>query len=313
MSRGVTVLSIVAAALAVGIWWGGHEEIGSDERLFLSNRIPLLDAPPADAHHFVSRFLGKQPVLMRAACDGWDALHLWQNDAYLEKTAGKTLFNVEFSSSRLFGDAVPHWGFELMSLSQFANRYRSNSTHFLYLNGAIPSVLHGDFSLPAYVPCMRDAHPPYQRLINMWWGRGGETSTLHVDLQDNILHMVRGSKRVVLFAPNQTRYLYERLDFARTETRVSPVLNVWRKNAAQFPLYEQAEMHVVHVQQGQALYIPALWWHHVESIAAPQGGNIAVNIWWDHFGYAAQGLDHVYQTGTEQLWEEMQSHKPLCS
>merc|ERR1711991_1519 len=251
----------------------------------------------------------REPVLItRGGCDGWDALEAWSDD-YLKQTAPEARFNVECSSSERFGDMVDGWHFREMTMRQFVDAYKTRGPEGrLYLNGRIPAALHGDFLVPAYVPCLADAAPPYARLINMWYGKGGEVSVLHNDLQDNLLHVVRGRKHVALFAPNQTAYLYERRDVERTETRVSPILDVHRC-WPEYPLLEEADMLEVTVEEGQVLFIPALWWHQVSS--SGEHGTIAVNIWFDFFDYAKRGLrNHVYDTPSDVLWEEMKDHQP---
>jgi hypothetical protein len=306
-------LAFVGVVLVIAIAWnysttriigGGGEEW---RRVTSMGRVPTMEEFRARPH---------EPLLITAgACDGWDALDKWDRDAYLDETAGSAIFNVEVTKQGSeFGDIVgPTWGFESMNLSQFIARYRKPdpSGRRLYLNGRIPRSLHADFHLPHFVPCLQDESPPYSRLINMWFGRGGEISTLHNDLEDNVIHVVRGRKRVVLFAPNQSQMLYERRDFERTETRVSPIRNVWRKDAA-FPRFDPQEMLVAEVGKGQALFIPALWWHHVESTSTGDDGVIAVNVWFDRFQYASRGLEHVYATPTDVLWEELKMHSPAC-
>ncbi len=252
--------------------------------------------------------LSAAPFLIgHGGMDGWEAPRLW-TDEYLARVAGDEWFMVERSSSGLFGDLAPGWSFQNMTLAQFVATY-SKATPRIYLNGLVPKSLHGDILMPHYVPCLNDAPPlSYQRIVNMWFGRGGEVSLLHNDLQDNLLHMVRGSKTVILFAPNQTRYLYERRDIERTETRVSPI-DPTSPDLRLYPLFSHAQRHVVTVAEGEVLYIPALWWHHVAS----HGSSIAVNIWWDARNYAKRGLRHVYATPTDDLAVQMERHAPLCT
>jgi hypothetical protein len=42
------------------------------------------------------------------------------------------------------------------------------------------------------------------------------------------------------------------------------------------------------------------------------GGTIAVNIWFDWANYAKKSLNHVYQTPTNILAQELSKHEPLC-
>jgi oxalate decarboxylase/phosphoglucose isomerase-like protein (cupin superfamily) len=54
-----------------------------------------------------------------------------------------------------------------------------------------------------------------------------------------------------------------------------------------FPRFREALKHaiVAELEPGDALYIPSLWWHHVESIGVL---NAMVNYWWS--APAAGGL-----------------------
>ena len=67
---------------------------------------------------------------------------------------------------------------------------------------------------------------------------------------------------------------------------------------------------VATVNEGEALYIPPLWWHHEESFG--DDGCIIVNIWFDFKNYAQRGLAHVYDTPSDVLFAEMAGHEALC-
>ncbi len=263
----------------------------------------LESAPSARA---AERLLQAPFLIAKGGLDGWEAPLLW-DDAYLARVAGDATFSVEVSESGKFGDLAAGWSFRNMTLGEFVGVYKTARPR-VYLNGLVPKALHGDMLMPTFVPCLSDPPPlPFERIVNMWFGRGGEVSLLHNDLQDNLLHMVRGSKTVILFAPNQTQYLYERRDIVRTETRVSPV-DPTAPDLKAHPLFAQAQRRVVTVAQGQVLFIPALWWHHVTS----HDSSIAVNIWWDARNYARDGLAHVYATPSDVLANELATHVPLC-
>merc|ERR1712232_289729 len=107
---------------------------------------------------------------------------------------GDIEFNVEVAqNSHEFGDMNQDWKFDKLTVSEFLDRYNcTEGGQHWYLNGHVPRELAMDMTIPAFVPCLRQKKPPYYRLINMWMGYGGETSLLHNDLQDNLLHMVTG-------------------------------------------------------------------------------------------------------------------------
>lgn len=105
------------------------------------------------------------------------------------------------------------------------------------------------------------------------------TTPAHFDQSDNLACVVAGQRRFTLFPPDQVANLYiGPLDFAPTPTPISMV-DFAAPDLARFPRFAQALEHalVVDLAPGDAIYIPTLWWHHVQSIGVL---NILVNYWW---------------------------------
>jgi hypothetical protein len=76
---------------------------------------------------------------------------------------------------------------------------------------------------------------------------------LHNDLQDNILHIVRGGKkRLVLFPPSDSEFLYENISVARTETRVSPI-DPDSPDLMKYPKFALAHPFEVVVEEGSVI------------------------------------------------------------
>jgi oxalate decarboxylase/phosphoglucose isomerase-like protein (cupin superfamily) len=91
--------------------------------------------------------------------------------------------------------------------------------------------------------------------------------------------VVAGRRRFTLFAPEQVGNLYiGPLDFAPTPTPISMV-DFSAPDFARFPRFRTAlaAAQVADLAPGDALYIPTLWWHHVQSHGVL---NILVNYWW---------------------------------
>ena len=101
----------------------------------------------------------------------------------------------------------------------------------------------------------------------------------HFDQSSNLACVVSGRRRFTLFPPEQVANLYiGPLDFAPTPTPISMV-DFAHPDLARFPRFRQAleSAQVAELEPGDAIYIPTLWWHHVQS----QGVlNILVNYWW---------------------------------
>jgi hypothetical protein len=101
----------------------------------------------------------------------------------------------------------------------------------------------------------------------------------HFDESNNVACVVSGRRRFTLFPPEQVANLYVGpLDYAPTGTPIS-LVSFKEPDLARFPRFADAlaAAQVAELAPGDALYIPALWWHHVESL---DKYNILVNYWW---------------------------------
>jgi hypothetical protein len=106
----------------------------------------------------------------------------------------------------------------------------------------------------------------------------GNTITVpaHLDEAHNIACCVSGKRRFTLFPPEQVGNLYVGpLDFTPAGAPVSLATTDFER----FPRYREALAHslVAELEPGDAIYIPSLWWHRVESVGLL---NILINYWW---------------------------------
>jgi hypothetical protein len=107
------------------------------------------------------------------------------------------------------------------------------------------------------------------------------TVPAHFDESSNLACVVAGRRRFTLFPPEQVRNLYiGPLDFAPTGAAMSMV----RLDAPDYerqPRFREALAHarVAELGPGDAIFIPTLWWHHVESLDREL--NVLVNYWWN--------------------------------
>jgi hypothetical protein len=115
-------------------------------------------------------------------------------------------------------------------------------------------------------------------LPRIWLGNAVTTPT-HLDEWCNIACVVCGRRRFTLFPPEQVGNLYVGpLDFAPTGAPLS-LVDVRDPDLARFPKFRDAMagMQRAELEPGDAIYIPPLWWHHVESLATL---NVLINYWW---------------------------------
>jgi Cupin-like domain len=112
----------------------------------------------------------------------------------------------------------------------------------------------------------------------IWLGTAMTTPT-HLDEWCNIACVVGGRRRFTLFPPEQIVNLYVGpLDFAPTGAPVS-LVKLGDPDFQRFPRFKDAlaAAQTADLEAGDALFIPPLWWHNVESRDVL---NVLVNYWW---------------------------------
>jgi hypothetical protein len=121
-------------------------------------------------------------------------------------------------------------------------------------------------------------------LPRIWLGSAITTPT-HLDEWHNIGCVVCGRRRFTLFPPEQIANLYiGPLDFAPTGAPMS-LVRLHDPDFNRFPRFRDALAAAMSAElgTGDALYIPPLWWHHVESL---EPLNMLINYWWHALGAA---------------------------
>ncbi len=112
----------------------------------------------------------------------------------------------------------------------------------------------------------------------MWLGNRTITAT-HYDTSNNIACAVAGRRRITFFPPDQITNLYPGpLMLTPGGAHVSMV-DLKSPDFSRYPLFEKALAAASHaeIEPGDAVYIPGLWWHNVESL---DSFSMQVNYWW---------------------------------
>lgn len=140
----------------------------------------------------------------------------------------------------------------------------------------------------------RDKHPdaPNER-VSIWIG-GTTTAPCHFDALDNIACCVAGRRRFTLFPPDQISNLYPGPLEPTPGGQVLSLVDFKHPDFQKFPRFKDALLTawVVDLEPGDALFIPNMWWHNVESLAPY---NILVNYWWDDApGFLTSGMNALY-------------------
>lgn len=147
---------------------------------------------------------------------------------------------------------------------------------------APPSIYVASTTVDSFLPGLRADNPlPLgvdDPLASIWIGNRSRIAA-HQDAPDNLACVAAGRRRVTLFPPEQVGNLYVGpLDFTPAGQAVS-LVDFAAPDTARFPRFAAAmqQAQVAELGPGDAVFIPALWWHHMEGL---EPFNILVNYWW---------------------------------
>jgi len=120
--------------------------------------------------------------------------------------------------------------------------------------------------------------PAGDALASFWLGNRTRISA-HFDFPDNLACVVAGQRRFTLFPPDQIGNLYVGPIDRTPSGQAISLVDVTHPDLEQFPRFREAlaAARVADMEPGDALYVPSMWWHHVESLSA---FNLLVNYWW---------------------------------
>lgn len=137
------------------------------------------------------------------------------------------------------------------------------------------------------LPILSEKVPP-----KLWVGNRFITPA-HFDEMNNIACVVSGRRRFTLFPPEQIANLYiGPLEYTPAGAPISMV-SLESPDFQRFPRFKEAlaAAQVAELEPGDALFIPALWWHHVVSLDVV---NVLVNYWWQEPAGTANRISPVH-------------------
>jgi hypothetical protein len=143
----------------------------------------------------------------------------------------------------------------------------------LYMGSTLVDHILPEFRAQNDLPALAD-----KPLISMWVGNQSRIAA-HYDVTDNIACVAAGKRRFTLFPPNQLDNLYVGpLDFTPAGQPAS-LVDFAQPDLVKYPKFAEAMKHaqVAELEAGDAIFIPSMWWHHVEGLSS---FNVLVNYWW---------------------------------
>nr|WP_237709660.1 cupin-like domain-containing protein [Microbulbifer agarilyticus] len=231
---------------------------------------------------------GHTPVIFRGGVADWELVKLAkQSDELLIKYLNKRVIpgpvkivegSKESKGYFFYDDAMSGFNFRRIQTTFFdfsdklLRTKRQEDAPVLSLQSAYVDEYFSGVHEENTLELMGDTVRP-----RIWIG-GKSIVATHYDDAENLACCVAGRRRFVLFPPEQVGNLYiGPIDNTPAGAPVSMV-SLANPDFDRFPKFEQALRHawVAELGPGDVIYIPALWWHHVESLEAV---NVLVNYW----------------------------------
>lgn len=251
--------------------------------------LPRVAEEQVSAADLDARLTGAdQPFVVRGPASDWPLVRAGLDSAdgarsYLAAHSRDRSFAANIGSSpdddRLFYDAEMRMNFRMVqgSLTEFmaamatAERQGNAPVHYLSsvdMRDYFIGLAEGN-SLP-----LGERRP----LESIWIGTRTRIAA-HNDVPDNLAVCAVGKRRFTLFPPDQFSNLYPGPLENTPAGRPVSMVDLHAPDFTAYPRFREALAHaqVAELEPGDAIFIPSLWWHHVEGLAP---FNVLVNYWW---------------------------------
>jgi len=191
----------------------------------------------------------------------------------------------EIGGRFFYNDDMTGLNFEArrVPLKEFLDRLKTQ------LNEADPPSLYiGSTDVDLFLPGLSEQNalmtndPMFDEIaptVSIWIGNR-TIATAHFDFSNNIACSLIGRRRFTLFPPEQVANLYPGPFQPTPGGQVVSMVDFRDPDFDRYPLFSEAlaTAEVAELEPGDALFYPAMWWHHVEAL---DGLNVMINYWWN--------------------------------
>ena len=213
------------------------------------------------------------PVILRGGASHWPALSNWTDSYLMSSTAGTIgvgLSRTTHFKTRSVTIVQMDAGHAFRTIATSADPETRYYMKNIVLARSSLAPLTDDLGSIRLLP--RDASSPNRKTkpeALFWMGQRGTITPMHSDPHANVVILVRGAKKFTLASPAWSTHLYPESVTSPTFW-YSQVGDIGRFDIAgsgeRFPKFRAVRLHSLHLRAGDALFIPAGWWHHVENL-----------------------------------------------
>jgi hypothetical protein len=237
------------------------------------------------------------PLIITGALNDWKAISKWNLD-YLAPILGTTQFNVEVSPTNhfptLYSDHSGQPGklagesggpncrtpltiqrpSRQVPFTEFVDNVLrpNNGSEKFYLKDKLLIEKFPELATDISLGPLLSAASKFPG--RFWLSSSGAVTPLHYDVVHSLFAQVGGRKHFTFFAPRDSASLYPFPMFSR-HSYLSRV-DILQPDLREFPKFEQAKPFNSILEPGEVLYLPALWWHQVQSLET----SISISWFW---------------------------------
>ncbi len=207
-----------------------------------------------DAAHYLAQFWREEPVTVYAGDSSID---------------GRFFYNEDFTGFNFIAGkaSLPQ------VFAKLAETGREERLSTLYI---------GSTPIDKWMPGFRTQNdlelPTDDALASFWLGSKTRVSA-HYDFPDNVACVVAGERLFTLFPPDQIGNLYVGPVDKTPSGQAISLVDISNPDFERFPKFAEAQKQAktALLHPGDAIFIPSMWWHHVES---REPFNMLINYWW---------------------------------
>lgn len=241
------------------------------------------DAIPETIHTssepLVLRGLVKEWPIVTASLNSDEDAVAYLKHFYTDKTVGTFLAPPDIKGRFFYNDDLSALNFESkkLPLDLVLDKILEHAK-----DEQPPAIYVGSTTVDVCLPGFRGSNDlkiaDHTPMVSIWMGNPSRIPC-HYDGPDNIACVVTGKRRFTLFAPEQITNLYPGpIDFTPAGQAVS-LVDFLNPDFDKYPNFAHAmdAAVVAELEPGDAIFIPSMWWHHIEALAS---FNVLVNYWW---------------------------------
>lgn len=291
--------------------WEVFDNFSLESReLYLLEEIPRIAGPPSPLSFYREFVASNSPVLIENAFGHWPAVRKWSPSYLLEK-----LGNLEITvavTPNGYADAVVGDRFVMpeertMKFAEFLDILEGKSSKekgIFYIQKQNSNFTEEFRELLSEadtdIPWATEAFGVTPDAVNFWMGDERAVTSLHKDHYENLYCVISGCKTFTLIPPTDlpnipygdykpSKYKsnssgeFEIVDIFENGSENTAELVPWisidplKPDLDKYPRFGKAKIISCTVNAGEMLYLPSLWFHHVQQ----SHGCIALNFWYD--------------------------------